>query len=86
LQDCDAVIVAALLRNHVFQGYYPSSEIGEVPTFAQTLVQPSEQNTIQPFTAITGGQYNGLIKNGDDINVLSGEFTVSKVTEAVRFG
>jgi len=85
VKDRDAVTVGALLRNHVFQGYYPSSGIGEVPTFAQTLVMPNEHNTIQPFTAITGGQYNGLIKNGKDVEVLSGEFTVSKVTEAVSF-
>ena len=79
----DSATVGALLRNHVFQGYYPSSAIGEVPTFAQTLVMPDEKNAIQPFTAMTGGQYNGLVLNGDNVEVLSAEFTVSTVTEAV---
>jgi uncharacterized surface protein with fasciclin (FAS1) repeats len=79
----DSATVAGLLRNHVFQGYYPSSVISEVPTFAQTLVMPSEQNDIQPFTAITGGQYNGLVDNGDQVEILSSEFTVSTVVEAV---
>jgi uncharacterized surface protein with fasciclin (FAS1) repeats len=82
-QRNDSATIAGLLRNHVFQGYYPSSAIGEVPTFAQTLVMPEEQNDIQPFTAITGGQYNGLVLNGDEVDVLSSEFTVSTVTEAV---
>lgn len=83
IKERDAVTVAALLRNHVFQGYYPASEISEVPTFVQSLLMPEEQNVRQPFTAITGGQYNGLIRNGHDVVVLSGEFTVSTVTQAV---
>lgn len=85
VRNRDAVTVEALLRNHVFQGYYPASAIGKVPTFVQSLVMPSEQNTIQPFTANTGGQYNGLVKNGQNVDILSSEFTVSRVTQAVRF-
>lgn len=84
VRDRDAVSVRALLLNHVFQGYYPSDQISEVPTFAQTLLQPDAQNDIQPFTAIRGGQYNGFIRNGEQISILSSEFTVSRVTEAVR--
>jgi uncharacterized surface protein with fasciclin (FAS1) repeats len=83
IRDRDAVSVGALLRNHVFQGYFPSSEVGEVPTFVQSLVMPDEQNAIQPFAAITGGQYNGLVKNGENVDILSSEFTVSRVVQAV---
>lgn len=86
IRERDGVTVGALLRNHVFQGYYPSSEIGDIPTFVQSLVMPDEQNDVQPFTAITGGQYNGLVKNGNNVDILSSEFTVSRVTQAVRSG
>jgi uncharacterized surface protein with fasciclin (FAS1) repeats len=75
--------IEALLANHVFNGSYLTGAITEVPTFAQTLVTPEYQNDMQPFTDITGGQYNGLVKNGDDVQILSGEFTVSTVVQAV---
>jgi uncharacterized surface protein with fasciclin (FAS1) repeats len=54
-----------------------------VPTFAQTLVTPDIVSSDQPFTGITGGQYNGLVKNGESVQVLSGELSVSNVTQAV---
>jgi hypothetical protein len=38
----------------------------------------------QPFSNFTGGAYNELVKNGDDVCVISGEQTISTVTEAVR--
>jgi uncharacterized surface protein with fasciclin (FAS1) repeats len=79
----NASSVEALLANHVFNGSYPADSITEVVTFAQTLVTPEYQNNMQPFTDITGGQYNGLVKNGEDVQILSGEFTVSTVTQAV---
>lgn len=82
IRDRDATTVGALLRNHVFQGLYPSSGIGDIPTFVQSLVMPDEQNDVQPFTAITGGQYNGLVRNGNDVDIISSEFTVSRVTQA----
>lgn len=47
--------VAALLVNHVFNGSYPANAIGEVPTFAQTLLTPVYQNNVQPFTDVSGG-------------------------------
>ncbi|KAI4725553.1 FAS1 domain-containing protein [Aureobasidium sp. EXF-10728] len=78
----ETIAVAALLTNHVFKGVYPSSVITDVPTFAQTLLNSSYITSTQPFSNITGGAYNGLVKNGDDVCVLSGEETISTVTQA----
>ncbi|KAK2051432.1 FAS1 domain-containing protein [Colletotrichum caudatum] len=78
----DTVAVGALLANHVFRGVYPSSVITNVPTFAQTLLDDSYISAVQPFSNFTGGAYNGLVKNGDEVCVLSGELAVSTVTQA----
>ncbi|KAI1868861.1 hypothetical protein JX265_006840 [Neoarthrinium moseri] len=78
----DTIAIGALLANHVFKGVYPASAITNVPTFAQTLLDISYINERQPFSNFTGGAYNGLVKNGDDVCVLSGELTVSTVTQA----
>ncbi|KAH0396075.1 FAS1 domain-containing protein, partial [Aureobasidium melanogenum] len=78
----ETIAVAALLANHVFKGVYPSEVITNVPTFAQTLLNSSYVTATQPFSNITGGAYNGLVKNGDDVCVLSGEETISTVTQA----
>lgn len=78
----ETIAVAALLANHVFKGAYPSDVITNVPTFAQTLLNSSYVTATQPFSNITGGAYNGLVKNGDDVCVLSGEETISTVTQA----
>ncbi|KAI9147370.1 beta-ig-h3 fasciclin [Paramyrothecium foliicola] len=80
----DSIAVGALLANHVFKGVYPSNVITDVPTFAQTLLDDSYITAVQPFSNFTGGAYNGLVKNGDDVCVLSGENTISTVTQAVR--
>ncbi|GJD04547.1 betaig-h3 fasciclin [Colletotrichum higginsianum] len=78
----DTVAIGALLANHVFRGAYPSSVITDVPTFAQTLLDDSYITAQQPFSNFTGGAYNGLVRNGQDVCVLSGEQTISTVTEA----
>ncbi|KAJ4314243.1 hypothetical protein N0V94_006551 [Neodidymelliopsis sp. IMI 364377] len=79
----DTIAIGALLANHVFKGVYPASVITDIPTFAQTLLDGSYVNARQPFSNFTGGAYNGLVKNGDNVCVLSGEQTISTVTEAV---
>lgn len=79
----DTIAIGALLANHVFQGVYPAEVITDIPTFAQTLLNSSYVNARQPFSNFTGGAYNGLVKNGDEVCVLSGEQTISTVTEAV---
>ena len=80
----DSISVGALLANHVFKGVYPSNVITDIPTFAQTLLDDSYITPNQPFSNFTGGAYNGLVKNGNDVCILSGEQTISTVTEAVR--
>lgn len=79
----NTIAIGALLANHVFKGVYPSNIITDIPTFAQTLLDISYIDARQPFSNFTGGAYNGLVKNGDDVCVLSGEQTISTVTEAV---
>ncbi|CRK31825.1 hypothetical protein BN1723_014559 [Verticillium longisporum] len=78
----DTIAIGALLANHVFKGLYPAEVVTDLPTFAQTLLDSSYVNYQQPFSNFTGGQYNGLVKNGADVCVLSGEETISTVTEA----
>lgn len=80
----NTIAIGALLANHVFKGVYPSNVITNVPTFAQTLLDISYIDYRQPFSNFTGGAYNELVKNGDDVCVVSGEQTISTVTEAVR--
>ncbi|KAF6788151.1 beta-ig-h3 fasciclin [Colletotrichum sojae] len=81
-QRNDSVAIGALLANHVFKGVYPSDVVTDVPTFAQTLLDISYVIERQPFSNFTGGAYNGLVKNGDDVCIISGEQTVSTVTQA----
>ncbi|KAI0168070.1 FAS1 domain-containing protein [Pestalotiopsis sp. NC0098] len=78
----DTVAIGALLSNHVFKGVYPSHVVTNVPTFAQTLLDDSFITAQQPFSNFTGGAYNGIVKNGDDVCILSGEQTISTVTQA----
>ncbi|THY85808.1 FAS1 domain-containing protein [Aureobasidium pullulans] len=73
----ETIAVAALLANHVFKGVYTSDVITDVPTFAQTLLNSSYITPTQPFSNITGGAYNGPVKNGDDVCILSGKQTIS---------
>lgn len=80
----NTIAIGALLANHVFKGVYSSNIITDVPTFAQTLLNISYIDNRQPFSNFTGGAYNGLVKNGNDVCVLSGEQTISTVTQAVR--
>jgi hypothetical protein len=79
----NTIAIGALLANHVFKGVYPSNVITDIPTFAQTLLDVSYIDYRQPFSNFTGGAYNGLVKNGKDVCIISGEQTVSTVTAAV---
>jgi uncharacterized surface protein with fasciclin (FAS1) repeats len=79
----NTIAIGALLANHVFKGVYPSDVITNTPTFAQTLLDISYIDYRQPFSNFTGGQYNGLVRNGEDVCIISGENTISTVTEAV---
>ncbi|KAK8051646.1 hypothetical protein PG993_003031 [Apiospora rasikravindrae] len=77
----DTIAIGALLANHVFKGAYPAEAVTDIPTFAQTLLDDSYMNAVQPFSNFTGGAYNGLVKNGKDVCILSGEQTISTVTQ-----
>jgi uncharacterized surface protein with fasciclin (FAS1) repeats len=79
----DTIAIGALLANHVFKGAYPSNVITDIPTFAQTLLDNTYINVRQPFTNITGGAYNELVRNGKDVCIISGEQTISTITQAV---
>ncbi|OBS17809.1 hypothetical protein FPOA_09539 [Fusarium poae] len=81
-QKNDTIAIGALLSNHVFKGYYPASVASDIPVFVQSLLDSSFVNYRQPFGNFTGGQYNGIVKDGDDVVVISGEETLSYVTEA----
>ncbi|RFN48700.1 transforming growth factor-beta-induced protein ig-h3 [Fusarium flagelliforme] len=81
-QKNDTIAIGALLSNHVFKGYYPASVATDIPVFVQSLLDGSFVNYRQPFGNFTGGQYNGIVKDGDDVVVISGEETLSYVTEA----
>lgn len=84
VQSRNATAVAALLSNHVIQGLYNSSSIPDrTPAFVQTLLNSSLSNGAQPFTNTTGGQYIGVIRNGADVDVISGGLNVGRVTQAV---
>ncbi|KAK0383985.1 hypothetical protein NLU13_8074 [Sarocladium strictum] len=78
----DTIAIGALLSNHVFKGYYPAEAVTDTPLFLQSLLDSSFYNYRQPFGNFTGGQYNGVVRDGDHVAVISGELTVSYVTEA----
>lgn len=79
----DTIAIGALLANHVIKGVYPASAITNIPTFAQNLLNDSYVSAIQPFGNVTGGSYVELVKNGQNVAVVTGEQTVSIVTQAV---
>ncbi|KAF5966951.1 transforming growth factor-beta-induced ig-h3 [Fusarium coicis] len=76
-QRNDTIAIGALLSNHVFKGYYPAKVATDIPVFVQSLLDSSFVNYRQPFGNFTGGQYNGIVKDGDDVVVISGEETLS---------
>ncbi|KAK7993019.1 hypothetical protein PG988_001813 [Apiospora saccharicola] len=78
----DTIAISALLANHVFRGAYAAKDVTDLPLFAQTLLDDSYVSAVQPFSNFTGGAYNGLVRNGDDVCILSGEQTISTVTQA----
>ncbi|KAJ3544915.1 hypothetical protein NM208_g2777 [Fusarium decemcellulare] len=60
----------------------PAKAVTNVPLFPQSLLDASFVNYRQPFGNFTGGQYNEIVKDGDDVVIISGELEISKVTEA----
>ncbi|KAI6779338.1 uncharacterized protein J7T54_000436 [Emericellopsis cladophorae] len=78
----DTTAIAALLTNHVYQGQYPAEAVMETPVWIQSLLDDSYEMDGMPFSNFTGGQYSGVVLDGDDVVVISGDLTLSTVTEA----
>lgn len=78
----DPIAVGALLANHVWPGQFPAGAAMDVPIFAQSLLDDSYVSAVQPFGNFTGGQWNSIVKDGDDVVIISGEQELSYVTEA----
>ncbi|QIW94536.1 hypothetical protein AMS68_000054 [Peltaster fructicola] len=78
----DVAAVTAVLSNHVLQGYYAANSTSSVPIFVQTLLKPNTSSPSSSFSGITNGSYNGLVKNGNGVNIISGDLTVANVTAA----
>ncbi|KAH7014256.1 FAS1 domain-containing protein, partial [Microdochium trichocladiopsis] len=78
----NTIAIGALLANHVFKGIYPASAASDTPIFVQSLLDDTYVDFRQPFSNFTGGQYNGIVRDGNNVCVLSGELGVSKVVEA----
>jgi len=78
----DETAIAALLTNHVYQGQYPAEAVSETPVWIQSLLDDSYEMDGMPFSNFTGGQYTGVVVDGDNVVVISGDLTLSTVTEA----
>jgi uncharacterized surface protein with fasciclin (FAS1) repeats len=85
LNNRNSTTIEALLVRHVFQGYYPAEVVTESPAWIQSLLTPEYRNDVQPFANTTGGAYAGVVRNRANVNVISGELTVSNVVEAVSW-
>lgn len=77
----DAVGIASILSYHVLNGTYTSSDFSEIPTYVHSLLAPSP-NTAYPAN-VTEGQNVGLVLNGENATVLSGDLQAANVVQAV---
>merc|ERR1711988_420885 len=73
----DETAIAALLTNHVYQGQYPAEAVSETPVWIQSLLDDSYEMDGMPFSKFTG-----VVVDGDNVVVISGDLTLSTVTEA----
>lgn len=76
----DAQAVAAILSYHVLNGTFVSSDFKDTPAFAHTLLTSSEGTF---GTNVTGGQNVGLVLDGSNATILSGELQSAGVVQAV---
>lgn len=79
----DTDYLAGVLAYHVIMGNYTASDVEETPQFVHTLLNDTYQFNGQPLANVTGGQNVELLKNGDEVTILSGSLAESNVTEAV---
>ena len=75
---------STLLAYHVLKGSYLSTDLGEVPTYVQTLLDSSYVVTDTVRCNVTGGQNVGLVNFGNGtVSAISSELLTSNVVEAV---
>ncbi|KAF2437287.1 FAS1 domain-containing protein [Karstenula rhodostoma CBS 690.94] len=80
VNSSDAQGIAAILAYHVLNGTYVSSDFSETPAFAHTFFVPSFEGRIR--TNVTDGQNVGLVLDGENATILSGELKSANVIEA----
>lgn len=80
-QDPDGI--STLLAYHVINGTYNSSSFTQTPTFVNTIFNQSYSIFDTVRTNVTAGQNLGLVLNGENATILSGELFYSNVVEAV---
>lgn len=83
IRNRNAEGVAAILSYHVLNGTFVSSDFTNVPTFVNSLLKPSVKVMGHARTNVTGGQNVGLVLDGKDAQILSGELQSCKVVQAV---
>jgi uncharacterized surface protein with fasciclin (FAS1) repeats len=84
LQTNDINGTTNLLSYHVARAAVPSAAIGTTPTYVQTLFTDELTVFGNARTNVTGGQNVGVVNNGTNVQVLSGDLQISTVVEAVR--
>ncbi|KAJ4358025.1 uncharacterized protein N0V89_002604 [Didymosphaeria variabile] len=80
VNSSDMQAIAAILAYHVLNGTYVSSDFSETPAFVSSLFLPSFDGSIR--TNVTDGQNVGLLLDGENATILSGELKSANVIEA----
>lgn len=82
LSTRDANGTAALLSYHVLNGSYPSSSFTDVATYYSTLFNQDALIMGTVRTNVTAGQNLGLVRDGGNYTIISGELQTSNVVQA----
>ena len=80
----NADAISALLAYHVLNGTYASTDFSEVPTYYNSIFTPAFTVDGAALTNVTLGQNVGLVLNGQNATILSGDLQTANVVEAVR--
>ena len=75
--------ISAILAYHVLGGKYLSGQVTEEAKYVASLLNPNFTLAGVPATNMTAGQNVGLLKNGRDVEIISGEEKASRVVQAV---
>lgn len=71
-------LIEGIIEYHVLAGLYPSSKFSDTPAFLSSVLG------LPIFTNVTGGQVVEVVKNGSDVEAISGLKAESTVVKAVR--